>query len=77
MNIQNRMRKMESQIIKEDSEFCDCEKEPQIIVLIPTADGKVKMIDGKPNAEPPEFCQTCNKPNAEPLRVTFTINPIT
>ncbi len=65
---------MENRIIENDSEFCDCEKEPQFIVLIPTADGK-GMIDGKPYIEPPEFCQTCGKPNAEPLHATFTINP--
>jgi hypothetical protein len=33
MNIQNRLKKMEIQIIKEDSEFCICNgKEPQVEV---------------------------------------------
>jgi hypothetical protein len=33
MNIQNRLKKMENQIIKEDSEFCICNgKEPQVEV---------------------------------------------
>jgi hypothetical protein len=75
MNIRNRLKKLQNQIIGNDSEFCGCQKEPQIIVLIPTADGKGKTIDGKPYVEPPEFCPTCGKPNAEPLRVTFSINP--
>ena len=74
MHIKSRLKKMEHQIIKEDSEFCDCEKAPQTIVLIPTADGK-GMVDGKPYEEPPEFCEMCGKPNAEPLHFTFTINP--
>ena len=75
MNIKNRLKKMENRIIGNDSEFCDCDKEPQFIVLIPTADGKGKMIDGKPYEEPPEFCEKCGKPNAEPLHATFIINP--
>ncbi len=74
MNIQNRLKKMENQIIGNDSEFCDCQKEPQIIILIPTADGKGKMIDGKPYVEPPEFCEMCGKRNAEPFHATFTIS---
>jgi hypothetical protein len=66
---------MENQIIANDSEFCDCLKEPQFIVLIPTADGGKQTLDGKPYEEPPEFCQTCGKSNPEPLHATFTINP--
>ncbi len=75
MNIKNRLKLLQSRIIKEDSNFCDCEKELQIIVLIPTADGKGKTIDGKPYIEPPPICETCGKPNADPFHFTFTINP--
>jgi hypothetical protein len=75
MNIKNRLKKLQNQIIGNDSDFCGCQKEPQFIVLIPTADGKGKMIDGKPYEEPPEFCQTCGKRNPEPFHATFTINP--
>jgi hypothetical protein len=66
---------MENQIIANDSEFCDCEKGVRFIVLIPTADGGKQTLDGKPYEEPPEFCEMCGKPNAEPLHATFTVNP--
>ncbi len=74
MSIKNRLKKLQSRIIENDSEFCGCDKEPQFIILIPTADGKEKTVDGKPYIEPPEFCQACGKRNAEPLHATFTIN---
>lgn len=75
MNIKNRLKKIQSQLIKEDSKFCDCQKESQIIVLIPTADGQGKTIDGKSYTEPPEFCETCGKLNGETLHTTFVIKP--
>jgi hypothetical protein len=75
MSLRNRLNKLQSQIIGNDSDFCDCLKEPQIIILIPTADGKEKTVDGKPYEEPPEFCPACSKPNAEPFHATFIINP--
>jgi hypothetical protein len=75
MNIQNRLKRIENQIATEDSEFCDCETEPHITVLIPTADGKGTTVDGKPYIEPPEFCRTCGKPNPETVHTTFVIKP--
>lgn len=75
MNIKNRLKLLQSRIIKEDSNFCDCLKELQIIVLVPTADGKGKTIDGKPYIEPPEFCATCGKSNSETVHTTFVIKP--
>ncbi len=80
MNIQSRLKKLQNQIIGNDSDFCGCERETKIIVIVPTADGKGKTIlggDGEPYTErdAPEICQTCGKPHAEPLRFTSTINP--
>jgi len=65
---------METQIIGNDSEFCGCEKEIQIVVIYPS-------IDGEPIREPaedypmPETCETCGKRNREPIRTTFVIEP--
>ena len=75
MNIKNRLKRLQSQVIKEGSEFCDCEKEIRTVVLIPTADGGKTTLNGETYEEPPEFCETCGKPNHDPFRFTFTINP--
>ena len=80
MNIKNRLKKLQNQIIENDSDFCGCERETKTIVIVPTADGKGKTIlggNGEPYTETdaPEICQTCGKPHAEPLHITFTINP--
>jgi hypothetical protein len=48
MNIQNRLKKMESQIIEEDSEFCACYKQRNV---------------REPGDAPfPETCELCGKP---------------
>jgi hypothetical protein len=66
---------MHKQIIGNDSEFCGCEKEFRTVVFIPTADGGKTTLHGETYEEPPELCQTCGKPNQEPIHFTFTINP--
>jgi hypothetical protein len=66
MNILTRLKKMENQL-NVGSEFCRCEKEFQTVVVIPAADGDWATLDGKPYVEPPEFCETCGKPNPERL----------
>ncbi len=75
MNLRSRLKRLQNQIIGNDSEFCGCDYEPQFIVLIPTADGKGKTTGGEPYEEPPELCETCGKRNPEPLHATFTIKP--
>ncbi len=63
MHIQNRLATLEKQLIGNDSEFCGCEGETQIIVFVPTPDGKGKTLDsGNSTAEYPEFCETCGRP---------------
>ncbi len=48
MNILNRLKKMESQIIEEDSEFCACYKQRNV---------------REPGEPPfPETCELCGKP---------------
>ena len=74
MNIKSRLKKLQTQIIGNDSDFCGCVKEIRTVVIYPGA-------NGEPIREPPEdyiapeFCETCGKPNAEPFYATFTINP--
>ncbi len=75
MNIKNRLKKLQTQIIGNDSEFCGCETELQTVILIPTADGGKRTLHGETYEEPPEFCDACGKRNVEPLNATFTINP--
>ncbi len=48
MNIQNRLKKMESQIIKEDSNFCGCDEQ------------RSHREPGEPPL--PEICEFCGKP---------------
>ncbi len=60
MNIKSRLKKMESQLIKEDSEFCACERDVSVIM---------------PGDAPfPETCDICGKPLLIRV-VTFNINP--
>ncbi len=48
MSIKNRLKKMESQIIKEDSEFCGCDGQ------------RSHREPGEPPL--PEICEFCGKP---------------
>jgi hypothetical protein len=48
MNIKNRLKKMESQIIKEDSNFCGCDEQ------------RNHCEPGEPPL--PEICEFCGKP---------------
>ncbi len=75
MNIKNRLKRLQSRIIGNDSNFCDCQKEPQITILIPTPDGGKTTLDGKHYIEPAKICATCGKPNPEPFHTTFVIKP--
>jgi hypothetical protein len=75
MNIKSRLKRMQSQIIGNDSEFCDCEKETKFIVFVPTEDGRRTPLHPETYEPQPERCETCNKPNAAPFEFTFTINP--
>lgn len=75
MNIKSRLKRIQSQIIGNDTEFCDCQKEFRTVVFIPTEDGGRTTLNGEEYEEPPERCETCNKLNAAPFECTFTIQP--
>jgi hypothetical protein len=59
---------MEKQVIRNDSEFCGCEKEIRSVVIYPGA-------NGEPIREPaedypmPETCEMCHKPIEKIRRV--------
>jgi hypothetical protein len=63
MNIQNRLKLLEIQT-KEDSEFCDCEKEVKFRIITCPED----------DIESPGVCEFCNKPMPEPFRCTLNIS---
>jgi hypothetical protein len=64
MNIKNRLKKMENQVIGNDSEFCDCEKEVKFKIITCPED----------DIESPGVCEFCNKPMPEPFRCTLNIS---
>lgn len=56
MNIKNRLKKIENQIIKPYSEFCSCPRTTVTFLILPT-------IDEKPQeTKQPEICPDCQKP---------------
>jgi hypothetical protein len=61
MQLIQRIKKMENRITKEDSEFCDCEKEVKFKIITCPED----------DTQTPDTCEVCSKPNREPLRFTF------
>ncbi len=65
MNIKNRLKKMENQITKEDSEFCGCQTETVF-----------KIVPFEQREETPEttYCELCRKPLPDPFRCTFSFN---
>ncbi len=65
MSILNRLKKLQSQIIGNDSEFCDCQTETVF-----------KIVPFEQKEETPEttYCELCKKPMPDPLRCTFDFN---
>ncbi len=61
MNIKNRLKRLHSQVIKGDSEFCACPGEILTEVWIPHFDGEkyVPKLSGEPL---PDNCPVCRKP---------------
>ncbi len=72
MNIKSRLKKMEMQIIGNDSEFCSCQKEIQTILLLPDPDGE-SIREPAEEKDAPEFCAFCKRRNPTPIEATFTI----
>ena len=63
MNIKNRLKKLQSQIIGNDSEFCGCEKET-VFKIMPFGESET--------ATETTICETCHKPMPDPLQITFS-----
>ncbi len=65
MNIQGRLKKMENQITKEDSEFCNCQTET-VFNIVP--------FEQKEETPETTYCELCRKPLPDPFRCTFSFN---
>ena len=74
MNIKNRLTKLQREIIGNDSEFCNCEKEIRTVVIYPGANGE-PIREPPEDYDTPERCESCGKPNPEPIEATFVIKP--
>jgi hypothetical protein len=64
MNLKNRLKKLENEAIN-DSTICNCQKELKIKIVTCPED----------TLEISNFCETCQKPKAEPFRFTLNLNP--
>ncbi len=65
MNIKNRLKKLQNQIIGNDSEFCGCEKET-VFKIVPFGESK--------ETTETTICETCYKPMPDPFDCTFSFN---
>ena len=74
MNIPSRLKKIESRVIDNDAEFCNCEKEVRFYVIYPGENGE-PIQEPSEDYNALERCETCGKRNFEPIRTTFVIKP--
>ncbi len=74
MNILNRLKKIESRVVGNNSEFCGCEKAYRCYVIYPGANGE-PIREPAEDYDTPERCETCGKRNQEPIESTFVIKP--
>ncbi len=72
MNILSRLKKIESRIIGNNSEFCDCVKEIQTFLILPSLENE-SVREPTEETDAPEFCETCRKRNPKTIEATFTI----
>jgi len=59
------LKKLQSQIIGNDSEFCGCEKET-VFKIVPFGESE--------ETTETTICETCHKPMPDPFRFTFSLN---
>lgn len=75
MNIKNRLKRMESQIIKEDGNFCSCDKEMEMHLIVPDVDnpkGYCETCRGVCSFDADEPCTMCGK---SVLSETIVVTP--
>ncbi len=65
MNIKNRLKKLQSQITKNDSDFCGCAKETVF---------KIVPFEQREETLETTYCELCKKPMPDPFRCTFSFN---
>ncbi len=64
MNIKSRLKKLEQQIIGNNSEFCGCLKET-VFKIVPFGESE--------ETTETTYCETCGKRNSKPIEAFFTI----
>ncbi len=65
MHIKSRLKKLQNQIIGNDSEFCNCQTET-VFNIVP--------FEQKEETPENTYCELCRKPLPDPFRCTFDFN---
>ena len=74
MNFRNRLKNLETRMIGNNFGFCNCVKEIETVLILPKLEGE-PVADSPEDFYVPEFCEICEKRNADAFECTFIIAP--